>query len=106
MPPIFDISEARDDRGQVRLLLAGELDMATAHVLAERLRRAATRGEAVVVDLSDLTFMDSSGLRLLLRAAADSQRDGWQLGIRRPPPRIWRSMEVSGAGPFLPLVED
>ena len=66
-------------------------------------RGSSAASEDVVVDLSELAYMDSSGLRQLLRAAADSQRDGWRLSIRRPAPGVRRVMEVSGAAPMLPL---
>jgi anti-anti-sigma factor len=106
VPPTFDISALRDERGQLTLVLAGELDMATAGELGARLQEAAETREHVVIDLSELAFMDSSGLRLLLQAAMDSRRDGWQLSIRRPAPGVRRVMEVSGAAPLLPLVEE
>jgi anti-anti-sigma factor len=59
-----------DDRDRVTLVLAGELDMASAPKLDQALRELeATDPLCIVVDLRDLAFMDSSGLALLRSAA-------------------------------------
>ena len=62
----FDLTVARDDRGACRLTLRGELDLATVPRLEHALANA---GEDVVLDLRGLTFMDSTGVRVLLEAA-------------------------------------
>jgi len=49
--------------------LAGELDMSTVPELDPVLEAAAERGGAVLVDLSDLTFMDSTGIHTFIKAA-------------------------------------
>ena len=49
--------------------LAGELDMSTAAELDEVLGMAVEHGGAVTIDLSELTFMDSTGINAFLRAA-------------------------------------
>ena len=59
--------------------LKGELDMATAGDLSEVLRTASGRADPMVLDLSEVSFMDSSGLRALLDAAGlpeEQQADG------------------------------
>lgn len=57
--------------GAVRLVLDGELDIATAPLLAQAIGHEHARGRPTTVDLSRLRFMDSCGLRELLRAAAE-----------------------------------
>ena len=49
--------------------LVGEVDMSTASELDEVLRVAVKHGGAILVDLSEVTFMDSTGLNLFLKAA-------------------------------------
>jgi stage II sporulation protein AA (anti-sigma F factor antagonist) len=93
----FSIVESRDADGVFRLRLDGELDAATTNTLAERLAYASKRGEATVLDLRELDFMDSSGLRLLLSAQADAARDGWKLWIANPQPAVHRLFEITGA---------
>jgi anti-sigma B factor antagonist len=55
--------------GVARVGLEGELDMSSVAVLEEHLRRVEQDGNsAVMLDLRDLTFIDSSGLQAILRA--------------------------------------
>ena len=104
MTPSFGISE-RDGAGDaVVLALSGELDMATVSRLTERLDDAARKRQSVVLDLSDLDFIDSSGLRAFLEATAEASRDGWSFAITSPPARIRRVFEVAGVHEFLPFV--
>ena len=56
--------------------LAGELDMSTAAQLDEVLGTAVEQGGAVTIDLSKLTFMDSTGIGVFLRAAVSLRGRG------------------------------
>jgi anti-sigma B factor antagonist len=56
--------------------LAGELDMSTAAELDEVLGTAVEYGGAIMIDLSDLTFMDSTGIGVFLRAAVSLRGRG------------------------------
>lgn len=76
----------------------------------DRLRSAVIAAEAsdaerIVIDLSGLTFMDSSGLKLLLQAYARSQADSDRLRIIRGPRRVQRVFELSGTETALPFFE-
>jgi anti-anti-sigma factor len=77
----FWIDERAEDDGHVQLGLVGELDIASASALNERLRALAQRGDPVVLDLGRLQFIDSSGLRELIRAVSDARRDHWSLEL-------------------------
>jgi anti-sigma B factor antagonist len=77
--------------------LVGELDMATADDLSQLLRAAAANGEPVVLDLSRVTFMDSSGLRALLEGAELSRGSG-SLVIVRPSAQVRRLLDISIPG--------
>ena len=62
----------------LRILVSGELDLDSADKLDEAIRvaeKVATDG-AVVVDLTNLRFMDSMGLNVLLKAHTRSRHDG------------------------------
>jgi anti-anti-sigma factor len=63
--PRFGIDESYDD-GVLVLAVSGELDLATAPQLQEKITAAREAGEGVRLDLRPLTFIDSSGLRVLL----------------------------------------
>ncbi len=78
----------------VVLALAGDLDIASAPLLERHLDDAATAGNArVVVDLSDVEFLDSTGLRLLLTARERLQERGQELRLRRGRPAVRRLFE-------------
>jgi anti-anti-sigma factor len=79
-PPNFQIHESRVN-GTVRLTLTGELDFAATPQLDARLTRLRVSKSPVSLDLSHLEFVDSTGLRLLIRAAADARTKHWQLRI-------------------------
>lgn len=67
--------------------VAGDLDMSTAPELRDRLSQAVEDDARVVVDLTDVGFMDSSGLGVLVVAHKDLRaRNGWLAlaGLRRP----------------------
>jgi len=84
----MDIDEAGD-----ALLLAGEIDSFTAPVLAERL---AESGAVTVVDLSGVTFLDSSGLRVLVEAHRVRAETGGSLRLRAPSTNVQHLLEISG----------
>jgi anti-sigma B factor antagonist len=58
----------------IQMRLVGELDIATAPMLKERLRRLRSAALVVRLDLSRLEFIDSSGLHVLLDAVHDAGR--------------------------------
>jgi anti-sigma B factor antagonist len=75
--PAFAVA-ARADGGRVALTVTGELDMATSHLLTD-LAAAATdspRCRVVELDLRGVTFLDSSGLRALVRLRLNASTSG------------------------------
>jgi len=74
----------------VVLTLGGELDLATVPVLQERLDDVMRGKAAVVIDLSRLRFIDSSGLELLVRAERRQRDSGAQLVLVRGPRAVHR----------------
>jgi anti-sigma B factor antagonist len=63
---LFTLTRSTHDRSEV-VSLAGELDMAHAPLVAETLDALADTSRPVIVDLSELTFIDSSGIHAILR---------------------------------------
>jgi anti-sigma B factor antagonist len=84
------------------LRLSGELDLATAPDLEQHLR-ALEEGEGIriVLDLSELTFMDSAGLAVILEAERRAGQRHRSLVIRRPSRQATRLLQSAGAS--LPL---
>ena len=84
--------------------LTGELDLATAGEVDKELARVeATDAESIVLDLSGLTFMDSTGVRLVVTAHARSRADANRLTLRRGQAAVQRVMELSGVDVLLPF---
>ncbi|HKR98734.1 MAG TPA: STAS domain-containing protein [Candidatus Dormibacteraeota bacterium] len=99
---LFEMHWDHDADGVLRLSLIGELDLAAAPALQERLRSLKDEGAAVRLDLSRLEFADSSGLRTLISSAEAAQRDGWQLEVDRSVlPQVQRVIDLIGASPYL-----
>jgi anti-sigma B factor antagonist len=82
--------------GHVRVIPIGELDLATGTILEQQLRDLVSSGfDRLVIDLRRLAFMDSSGLRLLLRWDETARRDGTELTVIPGPPEVQRVFETT-----------
>ena len=103
--PSFDITVVRNGPS-TRLAPVGELDIATTPALERAITEATREADtALVLDLRELKFMDSSGLRMLAQTNARAESDGFTLSIWRGPPQIDRVLEISGLEAMLPLVD-
>ncbi|MCW2967186.1 MAG: hypothetical protein JWM71_958 [Solirubrobacteraceae bacterium] len=99
-------STALSDRA-VRVAVEGELDLATAPHLEEELAWAMGEGYDVVLDLAGLTFMDSTGINVLMGATNQAQLDGWNLSIGPDLPEHVRQLfRITGVDDVLPLAEE
>jgi anti-anti-sigma factor len=97
--------EERDSA--VHVVLTGELDISTAQRLEDDLRRVeAERPELIVIDLKQLAFLDSTGLRLLITADARAREDGRRLAILRGNEMIQRVLRLTRLDERLNVVED
>jgi len=98
-PPRFDVTTTEDD-GTLVLRLTGELDLVSEPTLSAELARADSR--PVRIELEELAFMDSTGLRTLLSAA----REIPQLKLRGPlQAPIQRLLELTQTLTILPFEE-
>lgn len=89
--------EERAELDSLRVALSGELDLATKCELRGRLFRSRSQGDDVVLDLSELEFIDAAGAGMLLRALADSRRDGWNLRLDPAmPAQVARVLDLVG----------
>ncbi len=102
---LLDIIEVRD-AGTVRMRLRGELDLAGAPTLSDRLRTLRERGEPVVLDLDELQFIDMSGLRALLAASDEASRDGWSFVVTRGSCQVRRLIGLVRPARQLPVDGD
>lgn len=83
--------QRKEERGRLRLALEGELDLYSAPALDDALVEAEGEGwPLLVLDLGALEFMDSSGLRLIVRSHARAQERGRRVVIVNGPDTIAR----------------
>jgi anti-anti-sigma factor len=88
--------------------IAGEFEMARTFTVEPELERTLARPglERLTVDLSDTTFIDSTGIGVILRLASDAQTRGVELAIVPGPPEVQRVFETAGLADALPFRED
>ena len=99
---VFRLEERFERDGSVRLMLIGELDVAVTDHLSTRLRELRKGGYSIRLDLSELQFVDSSGIEQILREVSDARRHGWQLAVDGPmTEQVARTVELVGARTFL-----
>ena len=87
---LFEVS----DLGRGTFELRGELDMATAPLLLEAVAAVVDEPGDILLDLSGLSFMDSSGLHAMIQIA-DPLVDGLLL-LTAPQPNVQRVLEMTG----------
>ena len=107
MPNVpFEINVVRDSES-ASVTLAGELDIATVPRVEEAIETTLSDElRALTIDLSGLTFVDSSGLRLFIVLDQRASEQGWSLRLLRPDAQVLTVFQVSGVEENLPFVED
>jgi anti-sigma B factor antagonist len=96
-----------EEGGRVRLRLTGELDLYTAPALDDALVEA--EGESwplLVLDLTELEFMDSSGLRLIVRSHARAEQSNRRLVVVNGPTTVARVFSATDLDSKLHIVDD
>lgn len=79
--PLFRVA-VEPERDRVRVVPHGELDLSTVPQVETQIEELRSRGfTTIVLDLRQLTFMDSTGLRLLLLLDAEARADGFRFSI-------------------------
>ena len=98
--------ESRAEDGVSHVALAGEFDLAGIEQF-ESVMAAVEAGQppAIVIDLSQLDFMDSSGLRALVQADQRARKAGRRLAIVPGPPPVRRVFEITQLLDRLDVIE-
>ena len=100
--PSFELRESVDADGTVRLALVGELDIAVADRVEDRLRQHGDDEGRLRVDLSQLEFIDSSGVRAIVLGLRQAREGGHELEVDREiSPAVRRMIEIMGIEPQL-----
>lgn len=97
--------EIRNAPDRVVLCLHGELDLASAPLLAQEIENASdTTTAMVVLDLQELRFIDSTGLRIVLAAHERSQERGQEFALTRASEQVQRLLTITGVGEHLRII--
>jgi anti-anti-sigma factor len=101
------LSSERAGDNAIRVVVAGELDMASAPQIEEELRSVEQQDPSVILlDLRELDFMDSSGLRAILTADARARDQGRRLVVIRGSENIQRLFAVTRLDERMEIVDD
>jgi anti-anti-sigma factor len=95
--------------GAICLAVAGELDLASVASFLGSLKKASDAGDDIVLDLSGLKYIDSSGINALLDAQHRFSRTGQRIVMAAVSPRIQRILEIitlEKVIPVYPTVEE
>jgi anti-sigma B factor antagonist len=102
----FEVSVETAGDGDRLVTVRGELDLAAADRLWESLEPQLLPGVLVVLDGTRLTFLDSSGLRVLIQAHKRAESDGAVFRVVAPQPEVQRVFDLAGADKYLRLRAD
>ena len=101
----FLISSRRLANGTFVVAAGGEVDLCTAPELERALAGPLAEGATqLVVDLSEVTFVDSTALHVFLRAARQLDREAGELIVVVPDPNVRKVFEITGVGRFFSVV--
>ena len=93
--------DVRHEADRVVISLAGELDLATAELLEQAVAGAEQGERLVVLDLQELAFIDSTGLRGVLAALELCRDRGQEFAITPGSQQVQRLLSVTGVAPHL-----
>jgi anti-anti-sigma factor len=89
------------------LALHGELDVAASTSVLKRLIELDLRpGQRLLLDLRDVQFIDSTGIRLLLQARAQAERARAAFTVVAGPPAVMRVLRLVGLDDQLDIVDE
>ena len=90
---VVDVQHAGDDQVVV---FRGELDMVAADALWRCVEQVRSSRRSVTIDMAGTTFMDSSGVNVLLRAYKAQGRTAEGVTLRSPSPAVLRTLALTG----------
>lgn len=99
------VSVSAGPAGTLDLVLCGEIDYTNASEVAETVR-GAVRGalpSTVRVNLADVTFLDSSGIAVLVTAMKAAREAGAEYRVRDPQPRVLDQLRMTGLIDLFPV---
>jgi anti-anti-sigma factor len=104
-PPLFTSSRRAETDGSIRLIVAGELDLAARHHFETDLGEAQDASDRVLLDLGALTFIDCACIASLFAAAGRGRREGAVLIIVSPCGQVRRVLDLVGSPAGVAVLE-
>jgi anti-sigma B factor antagonist len=101
---VLNVQIAEEDGAQV-IRLNGELDLANAATVEAELERALGAGGRIVVDLTELSFIDSTGIALLINATGQDSAGGRLRFVPSNGLAVQRVLKATGLDQRLPFVD-
>ena len=96
-----------DPNGAVTVVrLSGEFDLAGKDRFDRAVEQLPEKPGEVLLDLRDLEFIDSTGLRSIIDSWHRSQADGYTLAVLAVPEPVGRLFKLTGLDEILPVVDD
>ena len=100
----FDIRvEERD--GHALVGLCGEFDLAAVEAVETALKPVEAQFSTVILDLREVSFLDSTGLRAIVSADARAREKGFELKIVRGSEEVQKLLYLAGLDKILPLID-
>jgi anti-anti-sigma factor len=100
----FEIGvEEHESSALVRL--GGEIDLGAVKAIETALLPLEDRFPTLILDLREVTFLDSTGLRAIVSADARARKNGVELKIVRGPERVQKILYLAGLDKILPLID-
>ena len=98
------VTTVEDDGKAAKLLLSGKLDILGAEAVALPLATLSGARQGLIVDMSEVTFLASIGIRHLVSAAKALSRRKGRIVLLKPIPMVEEVIKTSGLDDFLPMV--
>jgi anti-anti-sigma factor len=95
-PSAFRLDARELEPGTTEVLITGEVDLSVVETLQAALAQASDGGGNILVDLSDCTFMDSSGLALFVRTSQELADGGRRLLLHGCTGQVRHVLDITG----------
>ena len=106
LPEVADVNawiEVSEHGATLVLKIGGELDSATRGLIEPAIDAAIFSAASIIFDVGALTFCDSSGLAMFVKAHENATARGTVLAMRHQRPNVRRVFEITGIDALFPV---